>query len=291
MNEAINDGDFSKADMLLEMASVEYDKCKSCAAMPEDNRKKSFGELNHMLECELTRLFKEDRNALSECMSLIKEDKNLRSMFRFISSLRKFDGNGDARSYVNESIDLVSGSIDRKSVKESVEKLADALSRNEIGDMEINESLAEFYRNCEKVLSEKKKIQNLTEYSKAVDGIVEYLNENKGKMNESVMPNGVVYEDVMAMACNLSESDQRLVDDIMSFKRSIDEQKKKALFEKLKGDCIKLAEKSMQKDLSEQEASSMQTILERINEKEYNGSTIVEDIAKMLEIRDILSEK
>lgn len=133
MNEAMQKDNFELADRLLKESNDAYNRYKECSSYPASNKSMTFGELNYMLECELPNLFSKNKKALKECTKLIKEDKNLLSQFKFIDSLRKYNCSGDAKSYVNESLQLVKQSIDKKTLRESISKFAEILAKYEIG--------------------------------------------------------------------------------------------------------------------------------------------------------------
>lgn len=287
MNEAMQKDDFTLADSLLEESAETYRKYKECCGYVDDNRGRSFGELNSILESRLLDLFKSNRKALKECTSMIKEDKNLRSAFKFVDALRRYDCGSDVASYVNESLLLASDGIDKKTFKESVKKLADLLSKYEIGGCSLDEATVEYYRNCDKVLTETKKLSNLTEYTNAVNSISGYISSRKERMEETAREMTEALEGRLA---NLTEEDRTLVQDIIDHKQPIVDTRKEQLFNRMKSECISMVD-ALMNEASDEEKNGLSVIREQIESKVFNNETIVQDIAKLLEIRDILSEK
>jgi hypothetical protein len=290
LNEAMQKDDFDTADKLLEESESAYKRYKECCSYKDGNRDMTFGELNHMLESELPRMFKSDKEALKECTKLMKEDKNLRSAFRFIDSMRNYGCDGDAKSYVSESVKLVSDDIDMKTFKESVEKLADLLSAHEIGGYKLDEDSRKFYRACEKVLTEKKSLYNLTDYTNSINMIASYIEANKRPVNESRNTVQSISEELEKRIANLTEDEQSLVRDIIDSKRPMVEERQEKLFNNFRNECLDTVNKIIE-GATEEDMEGLLSIKEQLKNKTYCKETIVQDIAKLLEIRDILIEK
>lgn len=290
LNEAMQKDDFDLADKLMEEADKAYRRYKECSAYPASNRKKTFGELNYMLENELPRLFKKDKEALKECTKLMKEDTNLRSAFRFIDALGKYNCEGDPRQYVKESLELVSGNIDRKHFNESVEKLADMLSRHEIGGYMLDEEAVKFYKDCDKLMTGTKRIDNLTEYTNSVNAVSSYINEHKAPIVESTKSFKTMSEELADKIANMNEEERSLVQDIIDSRKPMVEARQEQLFNRFKNECLETIERLM-KESDEDEKAGLTSIKEQLENKTFCKETIVQDMAKLLEIRDILIEK
>ena len=290
MNEAMQKGDFKLADSLLNEASEAYKRYKECSTYPKSNREKSFGELNYMLESELPKLFKKNKKALKECTVLIKEDKNLCSAFRFIDALRRYNCNGDSRTYVNESLELATNGIDRKTFRESIEKLADLLSKYEIGGYTLDEETVKYFKACEKVLLEKKKLSNLTDYTNSANLVASYIENHKSPIVESKKSIETISEELEKKIANLTEEEQTLVQDIIDFKKPMVEAKQEQLFNRFRNECLNIVE-GLMSEANDDEKSGLNAIKEQLENKTYCKETIIQDIANLLEIRDVLSEK
>jgi uncharacterized protein YutD len=290
MNEAIQKNDFIRSEDLLKESTDMYNRYKEVVGYASSNRKKTFGELNYMLESELPRLFKTNKTALKECTKLIKEDNNLRSSFMFIDSLRKYNCDGDASSYVNETINLASNGVDRKTFKESIQKLADILSKYEIGGYQIDEDTIKYFKSCDKVLTEKKKLSNLTDYTNAINCISSYIEKHKSPVKESKKGIEEITEELENKLSSLNEDEQTLVRDIIDSKTPMVEQKQEQLFNRFKDECLEMVSRLIDESDSDS-IDGLNAIKEQIENKTYSKDTIIQDIAKLLEVRDILNEK
>ena len=290
LNEAMQKDDFNAADKLMRESIESYNKYKECCSYPKSNRERTFGELNYMLESELIHMFKGNKKALKECTLLIKEDNNLRNAFRFIDALRKYNCDGESQRYVTESLELASDGIDRKTFKESVNKFADLLSKYEIGTCKLDEETIKYYKACENVLCEDKKLSNLTDYTNSMKTISSYIENHKAPMTESKETIETISEALEKKIANLTEEEQSLVKDIIDFRQPMVEERQEKLFNRFKNECLETIDKLV-REASGDELNGLNAIKEQLENKLYNKESIVEDIAKLLEIRDVLIEK
>ena len=103
--------------------------------------------------------------------------------------------------------------------------------------------------------------------------------ENKFDINEAIS----VYED--KLKATLNESEMSFVKEITTFKGPIAEKRRTNLFNSLKNECIKKINEMLSENSENGELSSLK---EQISGMEFSNETIVKDVAKLLEIRDIL---
>jgi len=291
MNEAMQKDDFATADKLLKESTEAYNRYKECSSYPESNKSMTFGELNYMLENELPRLFKSNKKALKECTNFIKSDANLLNQFKLIDAFRNYNCDGDARAYVTESLELASKSINRKTMRESLNNFAELLARYEIGGYQLDEETKKYFQNCEKVLSEQKKITNLTEYTNCVNEIASYIENHKAPIVETKKSIVTMSEELEKKIANLSEEEQSLVKDIIDWKQPMVEAKQEKLFNSFKNECLNTINQLVQESNSNDDIEGLKSIQEQLENKIFCKETIVQDIAQLLEIRDILKEK
>ena len=288
LNEAMQKDNFVLADKLMKESVEAYNKYKECCSLPESNRNKTFGELNYILESQLVNLFKHNKKALRECTLLMKEDNNLRSAFKFIDAMRKYNCDGSAHNYVKESLEL--SKINKKDFRESVNKLADLLSKHEISGEQLDEDTIKYFEACDNALSEEKKLTNLTDYTNSVNLIASYIESHKSPIKESKKSIETISEEFEKKIANLTEDEQSLVKDIIDFKQPMVEVRQEKLFNRFKNECLNTVN-SLMSEGNDEEKEGLAAIKEQLENKEYCKETIIEDIAKLLEIRDVLNEK
>jgi ribonuclease D len=78
------------------------------------------------------------------------------------------------------------------------------------------------------------------------------------------------------------------VQEITDWRSPIAEQRKEKLFNKFKNECIDKINEMLSEDAGNVELESLK---KQIEEQKFNKESIVNDIAKLLEIRDILLDK
>ena len=138
------------------------------------------------------------------------------------------------------------------------------------------------------LLEHKKKLSNLTEFTNNVKVVSDYIVENK-KENGKKLNVLAMAEQVEKKLNSLNEDERALVKDIMAVNNSVAESRRQNLFNKIKNECVE----KINKMISENEGDEKERLLnlkETIMLKEYDKNSIVEDIAKLLEIGAVLSD-
>jgi ribonuclease D len=126
----------------------------------------------------------------------------------------------------------------------------------------------------------------MTTLTESVDSVKNYMNKHKDdKVNESVDPQQLIEEFENNLKDTLTESEMSFVKEITDWRSPIAEQRKEKLFNKFKNECIDKVNDMLKEDAGNAELESLKKQLE---EQKFNKETIVQDIAKLLEIRDIL---
>lgn len=287
--EALKAGNMEDAEKFHQDMEDAYERYKEAADFEDSTLDSKFATLNATLESVMPKLMAKNKKALRECINLIKEDKNLMAQFKFCNALKKFNCDTDAKDYINESLNLVSKNINIKTLKESNQKLAKLLVKYSIRPSnDINESDLKFAKNCDYLLSHKKTLNNLTEFTNNLKEASDYIVENRKNNKERV--------DILSMAeqvekklNSLNEAEQALVKDIMVAKTGVAESRRQNLFNKIKNECIEKINKMIDENTGS-EKERLLNLKETILLKEYDKDKVVEDIAKLLEIGAVLSD-
>ena len=286
--EAMKQGGIEAAEKYIQEMDDAFERYKEACNFEDSMIDSNFATINATLESVLPKLMTKNKKALRECVKLIKEDKNLLAQFKFCNALRKFNCDTDAKDYINESLKLVSKDINYKTLKESNRKFAKLLIKHNIKPSNINENEMKFAKSCDYLLTHKKSLNNLTNFTNNLKSASDYLVENK-KLNENKVDILSMAEQVEKKLNSLNEAEQALVKDIMMANSSGAETRRMNLFNKIKNECIE----KINKMISENEGDEKERLLnlkETIMLKEYDKSNIVGDIAKLLEIGAVLSD-
>lgn len=287
--DAMKNGDLSLADQFQQEMEDAYERYREAANFEDNTRNANFASLNMALESVVPTLFLKNKKAIKECMNLIKEDKNLLSQFKFCKALENYNGNTDASAYVNESLELVSKDIDLKTLRESNSKLANLIIKYNIRpESELTESEVKFANSCDYLLTHKKKLSNLTEFIDNAKVVGDYIIENKKNITNKTNVLSMA-EQVEKKLNSLNEAEQALVNDIMNVKSAVAESRREKLFIKIRNECIDKINKLVAENDGE-DKERLLNLKETIMLKEYNKDTIVEDIAKLLEVGAVLSD-
>jgi len=286
--EAMEQGGIEAAEKYVQEMDDAFERYKEACNFEDSMIDSNFATINATLESVLPKLMAKNKKALRECVKLIKEDKNLLAQFKFCNALRKFNCDTDAKDYINESLKLASKDINYKTLKESNRKFAKLLIKHNIKPSNINENEMKFAKNCDYLLTHKKSLNNLTDFTNNLKSASDYLVENK-KLNENKVDILSMAEQVEKKLNSLNEAEQALVKDIMMANSSGAETRRMNLFNKIKNECIE----KINKMISENEGDEKERLLnlkETIMLKEYDKANIVGDIAKLLEIGAVLSD-
>ena len=286
--EAMEQGGIEAAEKYVQEMDDAFERYKEACNFEDSMIDSNFATINATLESALPKLMAKNKKALRECVKLIKEDKNLLAQFKFCNALRKFNCDTDAKDYINESLKLVSKDINYKTLKESNRKFAKLLIKHNIKPSNINENEMKFAKSCDYLLTHKKSLNNLTNFTNNLKSASDYLVENK-KLNENKVDILSMAEQVEKKLNSLNEAEQALVKDIMMANSSGAETRRMNLFNKIKNECIE----KINKMISENEGDEKERLLnlkETIMLKEYDKANIVGDIAKLLEIGAVLSD-
>lgn len=288
-SEAMKEGSEINYRHHMEEADKAYEMYKKDVALTYECV--NFGMANYIFEDALPRLFKTNNKAVKEFISTIKEDKNLRTQFNFYKALENYNKDLDAKEYISESLKLVNDNIDVKTIKESNSKLNKLIHKYGIKPMEfIPEDVKSLYESCDYLFTHKKNLNNLNQYTKNINSIIEYTSANYNKINESKKDfTKLVEEFDKKYSKVLNEEEKSFVKEIMDWKSGDSSNKKEKLFNKFKNECISTVDKLLQ-EANTDEKDGLLTIKEQILNKMFCEETLVKDIAKLLEIRDVLMD-
>ena len=287
--EALKIGNLEEAEKYHQAMEDAYERYKEAADFEDSTLDSKFATLNTTFESVMPKLMIKNKKAVKECINLIKEDKNLMAQFKFCNALKKFNCDTDAKDYINESLNLVSKNINFKTLKESNQKLAKLLVKYSIKPSnDINESDLKFAKNCDYLLSHKKTLNNLTEFTNNLKEASDYIVENR-KNNKEKIDILSMAEQVEKKLNSLNEAEQALVKDIMVAKTGVAESRRQNLFNKIKNECIDKINKMIDENTGS-EKERLLNLKETILLKEYDKNNVVGDIAKLLEIGAVLSD-
>jgi hypothetical protein len=295
MSEALNKKDFAVYDAAKEMLEETVEDCKHEKQLAEQLNTTNFGILNHIFEERLPELFKTNKKAVRNVIKTIREDKNLIGEFNYYNAIRQYKGKIAEKispdmimSKLNEAI---VATINKSTVIESNKKFRKVLKENNIIPNDfVDDEMKELYESGHNILTKNNgSISNVMVIAESSDNIKSYMDKHKTDVvKETIDPDKLVREYKEKLKDTLTESEMSFVQQITDWRSPIAEQRKEKLFNKFKNECIDKINEMLKEDKDNVELKGLS---DQINEMSFNKDTIVKDIAKLLEIRDILLDE
>lgn len=285
---ALESNDFSTYEALMESAHETYENYKRDRSLVYECT--NFGLANYIFEDALPQLFKNNKVAVKEFMTLVKEDKNLKTQLKFYTAMKNYNDSLDAEKYLTEMVELTSSDINPKTLQESNDKINDLIKKHEIKpNTRVSDEIVGLYESCDYLLKNKRKLTNLSQVNEAFNNVVSYMKKNPStKINETKNNfNSLVEEFEKKYGNMLSEAERDFVKEITMSKEADRNNKKEKLFNNLKTECLNIIDKLI-KESNQDDANGLEAIKEQITSKSFCHETLVQDVAKLLEIRDIL---
>ena len=247
----------------------------------------NFGMANYIFENALPSLFKFNKNIIKEFIETIKNDNNLLVQFKFYNALKNINEGIDKRIYVNEALQILKKNINVKTLNESNNKLFTIIKENNIRPTSvINENDLKYFNSCDYLFKHNPKLSNLNFINENLNTVIEYCDYKN--INNSTSDFASMMESFEEKYKNiLTEEEKSFVKEIIDTKSENAIDKKETLFNKIKSECIETLNTLLESSDND-EKDGLNTIKGQINNMMFCENTLVKDIAKLLEIRDIL---
>ena len=277
------------------MLDESVDEMKHENALMKQLNTNNFGVLHEIFENELPTLFKnKDAKTIKKIVKVIKEDKNLLGQFKFYRSLMNDYNNAigskiKAADALKKLCEATMKAIDQNTVLASNKRFRKTLLECGIRPSKfVDKNMLKLYEDCHKILTESETQSNAMSLMESYVHVSDYMEANKEKnSNKPKSIDEMVQDFEKKMKENLNESEISFVKQITDFKSPMAEQRKAKLFTKLKEDCLKKIDEMLNGDSNNTELKGLR---EQIQSQEFNNETVVKDVAKLLEIRDILMD-
>ncbi len=294
MSEALDKEDYKAYEYVKEMLDEAIEDSKHEKELMEEMNTTNFGVLNHIFENELPTLIKTNKKAVRNVIKTIKEDKNLITQFNFYNVIKEqYNGTHadmiSSKDALENLAKIVSEDIDLKTVKASNKKLRNIMVESGIKPSDfVDEESRKLYENGDVILTTKRNTNNMISLVESYNAVSNWMDAHKSdKINDGKNPDEMIREFEEKLKNNLNESEMSFVQQITDWRSPIAEQRKEKLFNKFKNECINKINDMLKEDAENVELKGLS---DQINEMSFNKETIVKDIAKLLEIRDILMD-
>ena len=294
MSEALQKDDYKAYEYAKDILEETIEESKHEKELMKEMDTTNFGVLNHIFENELPTLIKTNKKAVKDVINTIREDKNLKSQFDFYNVIKEQYNSRHAEIITPEIVlekltKIVCENIDLKTIKASNKKLKDVMVENNIipSDFVDDESM-KLYESGNIILTTKRTTNNMIPLVESYDTVCKWMTAHKDdKKAEGKTPDELIREFEDKLRANLTESEISFVQQITDFRSPIAEQRKEKLFNKFKNECLDKINDMLKEDAENVE---LQSLGKQLDEMKFSKESIVKDIAKLLEIRDILMD-
>lgn len=292
IKESLAKKDFDMYHKAIDLFEDTVAKMENQKLLESEISANNFGLLNNLFENVLPELFKKDRKLIGRVMRTIKEDKNLLSQFQFYNALRNYNGNTDSTVFVKTALSLTESKLDKKSVIKSNRKFAELIKENGIyPDNKLSEDEKIFFESCNNLLTKRETLSNINTLTESLCNVSNYINNHKAITTNKVDLDEMLSKYDKTLKNNLNEEERSLVMDITNINNKNADIKREKLLNKFKKDSLAEIQKLMDSTEDGDEKESLKSLEEQINSMEYCPETIVKDLAKLIEIYDILKDK
>ena len=293
MSEALQKDDYKAYEYVKQMLDEAIEDHKHEQELMNEMNTTNFGVLNHIFESELPTLIKTNKKAVKNVINTIKEDKNLKSQFSFYNVLKeKYNGKvadtAKSKEVLEALAKIVCENIDPKTVKASNRKLRKVMIENGVKPSDfVDEDSMKLYENGNVILTTKRNSDNTIELIESYNEVCKWMDAHKEDKKTGKDADELIREFEKKLKENLTESEISFVQQITDWRSPIAEQRKEKLFNKFKNECLEKINDMLKEDAENVELKGLS---DQLSEMKFDKNNIVKDIAKLLEIRDILMD-
>lgn len=270
---------YNKANILYCIENTDRDKLYG--------KNRNFGICYQIFEDSLLKNLnnRNGKKFINEVSNLIKTNKVLKEQFNIYNSICNKKNVSNPESYVDGVLECISKlNLNKSDIRKANEKLIDLIESNTNVNklLNIDDDTLKLYEAIDFILTNKKSINNIDEYNKIKDSLIEKFDrDNKDKTdNDTVNEN---YEtslsEITEKYKDLTDDEIKLIEDIISSDKD-----KSSLFEEYKSETIGEIDETIKK-ASEEDKEQWLNIKETLSEKKYNKDTLIDDVLKFVEIQ------
>jgi hypothetical protein len=249
-----------------------------------DNR--NFGVLYKIFESNQRNLLNDKSNThkINKIMNLIKENKVLFNQFLTYNAFTNPTNVENVTEYVNEAVSLAKF-YTPDTLKKHNNILLNLIKESQLDEnVIISDDEYQMFENIEYILTHPKNYNNINEMTKIKSFLCEQVSDNNfiknDKTNIDEQYNHEVNSIIKEHQSKLNEDEIKLINDVTN-----NPKKAKKLFNENKTCVIDLLNEEIKNG---NDVDEWKTILENINNKEFNQKTALIDIAELIELKNTL---
>lgn len=269
-------------------ASVESEEGKITQLYGES---RNFGMMYNVFEQNIDKLLqtKRGKQVIKEGYDLIKRNKILNEEFKIYDLFEKSKKQDNTKDFVNEAVSLIK-KFNKKQIKENNDKFIMFIRRNKLNEyVEIPEETENLYEAIEYVILNNKDINNVENFLKAKNTIVEHIERNENVNEQKVSFNKfneTLKKEETEIDENINDEERKLINMFTDKKTN-----KREIFENLKRNTLNKLEK-MINESDESDKTSWKSIYKDITSKTFSEklSENIVNCAEMMEICNTIEE-
>lgn len=255
---------------------------------------RNFGVIYNVIEQNMDKLLetKKGKKIVKDVYNLIKGNKVLNEQFKIYDLFEKAKNVDNVKDFVNEALSVVK-KHDRKVIMENNEKLISLIKKNNLEEfVEIPEDVENLYEAIEYVLLNKKTIDNVSDFVKAQNTIVEYVEKsNNENINENKTDNKMLFnnfkETLISKQKDIDESinddEKKLIESFTNIKND-----KRKIFEEYKSKSLSMLKEAIENSVDD-EKKDWEEVYESVKAKKYSDNNISDNIINCAEMMEICS--
>ena len=286
-------GDYEHGDKDRGLANEFFDKVKKedtydDVALYGEGR--NFGIIYNVFVENAKKIISENKNtkAIKEFITTIRKNKVLNEQFKIYDTFCNKIINCDSDTFINEAINILPY-YKNKELVENNNKLIDIIRKNKLDEfIEITDEKINLYESIEYFITNKRTLDNIEAYNANKTVIKENL-DNLVKENQN---NKTITKDILDKEINetVNKYTELLNDDEMKLLSELCEGNKQEVFNRYKNDTIKFVSNQLSLAESTEDKIDWNNVLTKLNLKEYNEKTVLEDISSFINVQNIIAE-
>lgn len=257
-----------------------------------------FGTVKSLFESVSDKLFSTDngKKLIGKYIKAIKENKNLCKEYTFYNLIRHPQAVSDTTAYIMEMKKLCAG-VETKGCEKAERKVKEivkeCLKETNASVEDINDVVAHnlINENANFILKNRPNFDSIGKWVGSMEILKNYIAENQMPVNvtegEEKSVKELVSELNETFNNDLNEWENRVIKDLSL--ANLANSDKKELFESYKNDCL-LAIDEQLKSSEIEDKSQIFAMKSQLESKEYNTETIVEDLLKFSELKNVISD-
>lgn len=301
MNGALKkyaDGKFEEGDKDRELSNKLFDKLKNIEnnvqyrtdSIYGENR--NFGIIYNIFENNTEQLFKSKngRNAIREIVTLIRENKILRTEHTVYNLFKNIEESLNRQigieGYVKKLVETIKP-VSKSAIIENNNKLISLFRKYKLNEeININDNLKHVYESIEFLLTHTPNLQNVKAYIKAENIIEENLKENivSRKLNEDINIGQVLLDLTNKYKYSLNEDEQKVID-LLS-----ENQDTEQIYNNYKVKVVENINNIIKSCDNSTIKANLNEVVNTINGMKFSKQTVVDDIIKLIKIEDKLND-